>query len=177
MARETYGIIEAQRRFREWMPHLSNEGERTVYGALLSYFGMDGKATPTAAQLASLTDYQSRSVRRILQRLEKAGALMRVGSRPVADSHGLARGGSIPIWTIPSRTLEGPGGDSQQDPNPIPAGPKRTSSRTELGHPLIVEKLKPSDCRHLPIDEEGYCTACGTWTRGDGINFLDIAAP
>jgi hypothetical protein len=56
MAEETYGVIEAQRRFRKWMPYLRTLGQRAVYGALLSFFSMDGAATPTAPQIVELVD-------------------------------------------------------------------------------------------------------------------------
>ena len=26
-----------------------------------------------------------------------------------------------------------------------------------------IRRLDPDRCGHLPVDEEGYCTACGTW--------------
>jgi hypothetical protein len=61
---------------------------------------------------------------------------MRVGERPVLSSEGIARGGRIVVWSIPKRASE--------------------------GAPLKVEKLKASECLHLPVDDDGYCTACGT---------------
>ena len=164
MGSDTYGVVEAQIRFRQWMPQLKTTGQRAVYGAMLGYFGIDGRATPTARQLAALTRFTSRSVRRIIVQLEEIGALMRVGERPVVSSDGVARGGRVVIWSIPIGPLEDlVGEEPQEDREPVPIGPRSTPNRTPEGPPLKVEKLKAADCLHRPIDTEGYCTACGTW--------------
>ena len=178
MADELYGVLEAQRRCREWMPHLKTNGQTAVYGALLTFFSMDGTATPSYPQIAELVRMHPSSVRKILGQLEELGALMRVGERPRLDSRGIAHGARLVIWSIPTRASEGAGGvDSQARPNAIPSAPKRGSKRALRGAPLKVEKLRgskepktdpspernnPKDCSHQATDDEGYCAGCLT---------------
>ncbi len=141
MAEETYGVVEAQRRFREWMPYLKTLGQRAVYGALLSFFSIDGTATPTASQLAKLVRMHPASVRKIMRQLEEIGAVVRVGERPNLTAAGVARGGRIPVFSIPKRASEGASGDSQARSEAIPSAPKRVPKRASKGAQLNVEKL------------------------------------
>ncbi|MEX1037866.1 MAG: hypothetical protein WDZ96_03305 [Acidimicrobiia bacterium] len=109
---DSYGIVEAQRRCRDWMPLLKTTGQRAVYGAMLAFFSIDGTSTPTNTQLAEVVGMHPSSVRKILGQLETIGALMRVGDRPVMSSAGVARGGRIVIWSIPKRAA---GADGASD--------------------------------------------------------------
>lgn len=169
MAGETYGVIEAQRRFRAWMPQLTTHGQSSVYGAMLGFFSIDGTATPTVPQLAALVRMHPESVRKILRQLETIGALMRVGDRPVQSADGVARGGRVPVWSIPNQASEGlPGMESQPSREPIPTKPRKHPNQASEGLPLNVERLKeaesldPKTCPHVPVDSDGYCTACKT---------------
>lgn len=168
-AADPYGVIEAQRRFRAWMPTLDTHGQREVYGAVLGYFSIDGTATPTAEQLATLCSMHVQSVRRILRQLIEFGALVEVGRRPVLNREGIARGGSVAIWTIPPAPSGVQVGVSEMDSHPrpvaIPPAPKSRPTRAPEGAPLKVEKLKAANCSHSAMDEDGYCTACGSDVR------------
>ena len=171
---DTYGIIEALRRTRQWTPLLKTEGQRLVLLALASFCGTDGQIQPTSRQVADVTGYRSRSVRRIIPQLEDRGAIARIGERPVIDSDGIARGGRIIIWTIPIGPSEDLVGDSQEDSNRIPIGAEPNPNRTLRGTTLKVEKLKehktnpspekndPQTCGHRVVDDDGYCTACAS---------------
>ena len=124
--RRTFGVVEAQRRFRYWSPTLATTGQRAVYGAMLAFAGMDSVITPTYDQLAGTVGMHPSSVRRIVGELEQRGALMRVGDRPVTTGAGVAKGGRIPKWAIPPAPLkahlESPDSDSPSAPCD---GPKR----------------------------------------------------
>ena len=165
MSDSLYGIVEANRRARGWFPELMTIGQRAVYGILLSFCGLDGQITPTYQQLAQLADMHQSSARRIVKQLETLEAIVRIGDRPVLTSGGIAKGGRIIIWSIPPAPSEAHLANSQARSRAIPSAPKTTSKRALRGAPLKVEvekKLQTDECPHIPIDEDGYCTACST---------------
>lgn len=151
---DTYGVIEAQRRFRDWAPELKTLGQRAVYGALLGFFSVDGTASPTYGQLAQLVGMHPSSVRKIIGQIEEIGAVMRVGDRPILSASGLAHGGRVVIWSFPKRASEGATGESHVRREPVPSAPRDRPKRASEGAPLNVEMLKA-----LRAIEE--CARCG----------------
>lgn len=177
-----YGVVEGQRRAREWLPHLRTPGQRVVLGVMLAFCGLDGLIQPTYGQIAELAGYHPSSARKIVGQLERMGALMRAGERPVLDAEGVARGGRVIVWSIPTRASEGAHGNTSQPRRAaIPSAPFNGSKRASRGAPLKVGKLKslehttggvaerfePSQCPHNAKDDEGYCTAC--WTQFERV--------
>ena len=139
---ELYGVIEAQRRYRGWMPFLRTLGQRAVFGCLLGFMSLDGNCTPTAPQIASECELHVQAVRKILRQLEEeVGCVMRMGSRANLSSDGVARGSRIPIRTFPPAPTDS-GGDSQLSREPIPPAPKAAPTRASGNSPLKVEELK-----------------------------------
>jgi hypothetical protein len=182
MNTEFYGVVEAQRRAREWFPLLRTPGQRIVFGVLLAFFSLDGTATPTATAVAGLAGMHPQSVRKSLKQLEEIGAIARVGDRANLNADGIARGSRIAIWTIPNCADRLAWESAQLRPEPIPPAPKRVSRRASGGSPLKVEKLNddwttggtaepysPDRCPHHPVDADGYCTGCHSqvWEEGD----------
>ncbi len=172
---ETYGIVEIVIRARGWHPEMRTLGQLAVFGVMLTFCDQKiGIFTPTYPQIAQLTGLHPSSVRRIVKELETVGALTRVGRRSVLTAEGIARGGNIPIWSVPPAPLDAHPGDSHARPNHTPPAPKQGSTRASEGAPLKREKLKESktdpspkkldhrSCPHRAMDTEGWCTACGT---------------
>ena len=127
------------------------------------FCNLDGTFTPTYGQVAELVDMNPNSVRRITRRLWELGALIRVADRPVINE-GIARGGRIPVWSIPLAPSEARLEDPHSRPKAVPSAPKRAPTRASKGAPLRVEKLNPAGCSHPnPEDPDGYCYDCDTF--------------
>lgn len=147
-----------------------------MLGVMMSFCGLDERIQPTYKQVADLAGMHPSSARRIAGQLEDIGALVRIGERPVLSAEGVARGGRVVIWSIPKRASQGAGRDIGQASTPsIPGASHIESRRAAEGATLKVERLKPQrehttggvaatypkeTCPHLPIDEDGWCTAC-----------------
>ena len=175
---DTYGIVEIVIRARGWHPEMRTLGQLAVFGVMLTFCDQKtGTFTPTNPQVAEATGLHPSSVRRIVKELETVGALTRVGQRSVRTAEGIARGGNIPIWSVPPAPSDAHSGNPHPRPNNTPPAPKQGSTRAPEGAPLKVEKLKeekesktdpspkkldPQTCRHRAKDEDGYCTACGS---------------
>ncbi len=172
---ETYGLLEILRRARGWMPKLRTSGQRCVFGALIMFSDhRNGIFTPTYGQIADLTGYHESSVRRITKQIEAIGAIVRVGDRPVATAEGIARGGKVPLRSVPPAPPNARVDQTQRRNFDTPPAPRMSSTRSFGGTPLKVEelsesifssnsKLDPAECDHRPVDEDGYCTKCGSW--------------
>ncbi len=142
------------------------------------FCGINGRFSPSSTQLAENTEYNASSIRRIIKRglEEEVGCLVRVGSFPVLNAQGVARGSKIIEYSIPVCPLEATLGDPDRVRDPVPVSPKRGSSVSLRGNTLNSEVLNsdkrevfdsdkrndPNECDHAPKDNEGYCTKCGT---------------
>jgi ferredoxin len=169
VADDLYGVLECLRRARTWMPLLS-VGQQRVYTAMLLFCSLDGVMSPTAPQLAELTGLKDTTIRTRLYELRQKGALVQVGRRPRVDDAGIAHGASIPKYSIPLSPLEVKVDESHYHPEGVPPSPQKRPTLTSGSDTLKVEKLKPSDCRHLAMDEDGYCTACKTQVDGGQLD-------
>lgn len=106
MLTATWGIVEGAQRARSSMPSLGTEGQRLILACLVLFMGADSTSGPTSGQLAEVSGFHASSVRRILGQLKESGAIVAVGTRPVADSNGSGRGGKVTRWSIPPAPLE-----------------------------------------------------------------------
>jgi len=161
------------------MVQLRNSGQRSVFGALVMFCSQKtGVFTPTYGQVAHLTGFHESSVRRIVKELEEIGAVVRVDERSVLTAEGIARGGKVPIRTIPPAPQAARVGDYESRNTDTPPAPSSTATRSSDGAPLKNEKLTEAvfnsdskipfdECDHRPMDDEGYCTKCETFLRDD----------
>ena len=173
---ELYGILEAMRRARGWMLHLSPNQQR-VYSTMMLFCSVQGVMTPTASQIADLANLKKTTVRTRLYEIRKIGALVEVGSRPWLDDEGVAHGHRIPRYSIPLSPSEVKVGDPHYHPEGVPPSPRKRATVTSGSDTLNLERLKgssehktggrsaqqdPATCRHTKgMTGDGDCLQCG----------------
>ena len=114
MARETYGLLEAARRARDWMPHLKHDGQAIVLAAIVFYTDAAGVSDPSGWQ-AGMGRRSDISARRIFGELEELGVIQEVGTRPTFNESGRPKGGKVKMWSIcPTDHLDDQVGNASQ---------------------------------------------------------------
>lgn len=186
----SFGIVRGAKTARKVAPSLRTTGERHVLAWLVVFTDSDGKASPTHGQLAEVTGYHPNSIPRILGRLEAAGAIVRVGDRPVLGGKGIPRGGKVAVWEIvppqPNRavvatsTLLGVSGNVPPQPGSIPTSTRESSHLNPIGRTiekLRVEKEEKCASHDFKTTEVGRrtftrCEACGASQEdGDAMSY------
>ncbi len=140
--------------------------EVKVYACLASYADWDtGVCWPSRNTLAEACGVSLATVKRALAGLEKAGAIIierraQLGGKndtnfyrlPFAINKPVEKDGvkSEPLWGH-QRTHHGVMDDPQ--------------TRTKEREGMTTPKTNPGTCAHLPVDSDGYCTACATSVR------------
>ena len=111
MARETYGLLEAAIRCREWLLRLRHDGQRLVLCALVMFSDKRGVSDPSAGQVGKMIDRSEVTVRRIFHELRsdcernacavsRVGAIDAVGRRTTFTTGGNPKGGFVYQWSI-----------------------------------------------------------------------------
>ena len=138
--------------------------EIKVYCALASYADWDtGVCWPSRARLADDLGVSVSTVDRALSRLVKAGVIeidKRKTDRGDHDSN---------LYRLPFAINAPVGGRKTAGTSPQNwgGGGRKTAgeTRTIERQGLTTPKNNPDNCPHLPMDEDGYCTACGNTVR------------
>lgn len=131
-----------------------------VYGCLALYVDWNtGYCWPSRDTIAQRLNVSLSSVKRSLKRLEQIGAIA-ITHRPKSEGDHDTNLYQLPF--VINRRV-----GSQMNPRGVTDEPwvgSRTNPkqepRTRIG--LTTEFLPAEACRHLPVDDEGYCTACGS---------------
>ena len=111
MVRETYGLLEAAIRCREWLPRLRHDGQRLVLCALVMFSDKRGVSDPSAGQVGKLIGRSEVTVRRIFHELRSdcernacaishIGVTHAVGRRTTFTTGGNPKGGFVYQWAI-----------------------------------------------------------------------------
>ena len=148
MARETYGLLEAAIRCREWLPRLRHDGQRLVLCALVMFSDKRGVSDPSAGQVGKLIGRSEVTVRRIFHELRfdcernlcaisHVGVIHAVGRRATFTTGGNPKGGFVYQWAISpipgdhkDDQVESVDNDSQLITKPAPGDHETPSTRS-----------------------------------------------
>ena len=142
MARETYGLLEAARRARGWMPRLKHDGQAIVLAAIVFYTDKAGVSDPSGWQ-AGMGRRSEISARRIFGELEDLGVIQQMGTRPTFNKSGRPKGGRVRMWSVcPTDHLDDQVGVvSQPITDNVPTDHETAPNRSPGRSPLNTESL------------------------------------
>jgi len=139
-----------------------------VYCALASYVNWEtGVCWPSRSTIAETLGISVSTVDRALKALESAGVI-EIDKRKTEQGDHDSNLYRLP-FAINSRFAEG----GRRSEATWPQNSRQGSGRTDSGtraieqQGLTPKKTKPEYCAHVPIDDLGYCTACGTTLKED----------
>jgi DNA-binding transcriptional MocR family regulator len=137
-----------------------------VYACLASYADWDtGMCWPSRNTLAEACGVSLATVKRALAGLEAAGVIS------VERRTRLAGKNDTNLYRLPF-AINRPVDNQQRDG--VKSAPLWGHKRTQDGvtddpqtrlierQGMTTSKTSPESCGHLPVDDTGYCTACGT---------------
>jgi DNA-binding transcriptional MocR family regulator len=138
--------------------------EVKVYMALALYVNWDtGECWPSRQTLAHDAGVSLSTVKRAIKALVAYGAIQSHPRRdPAGDSTSNLYVMPFVINQRASRggVTGGPTSGHGRTHGGVTRGPLTTTRTTREG--LTSQKNHPERCAHVPIDDDGYCTACGT---------------
>jgi len=142
--------------------------EVKVYMALALYVDWDsGECWPSRQTLANDAGVSLSTVKRALHALVKYGAIeVHPRNDPAGDSTSNLY---VMPFVINQRAASrggvtgGPTSGRGRTHGGVTHDPLTKASKTRAG--LTPEKNQPERCAHKPMDDNGYCTACGTQVK------------
>jgi len=151
-----------------------------TYTAIVSFCGADRTGYPYRRTIATRTNQSVPTVARHLAQLRDAGLLQTVADPyggpsmyRVSDPCGgcFTPSHSRPDPVSPTRRPRITGdthkGTKSSEVNPRTRESSFAQNQETVTEPASTDKLDPTKCAHLPIDADGYCTACRTWLNGE----------
>lgn len=183
MARETYGLLEAAIRCRQWLPRLRHDGQRLVLCALVMFSDKNGVADPSARQVGEMIGRSDVTVRRIYHELradcerdecsaDHVGAIQHVGNRTTFTTGGDAKGGFVYKWSIspPDQSYDRvvlEGSDAQVVTKPAPGGHETPPTRSPRRSVSESEYLNSCGHQNIRVAVVGKnqirsCADCGS---------------
>lgn len=140
--------------------------EVKVYACLASYADWDtGMCWPSRNTLAEACGVSLATVKRALTGLEKVGAITverrtQLAGRNDTNLYRLPFAINSPVdKSVGSGVISEP---LWGHPRPVHGVTSDPQTRTIEQQGLTTSKTNPKTCGHLPVDIDGYCTACGT---------------
>lgn len=141
--------------------------EVKVYMALALYVDWDtGECWPSRQTLAHDAGVSLSTVKRALKALVQYGAVeVHPRNDPAGDSTSNLY---VMPFVINQRAAKGgvtgePTSGHGRTHGGVAGGPLTTTRETRQG--MTSQKNRPEQCAHQPMDDLGYCTACGTQVK------------